>query len=124
MAASKSAGRPTMPLPDQAVATELFMDHGFVAILFDERDGRLHTLNSASAAVWALLDGATTEDSVTAELTELFGESQSGVAAAVHQAIEEFWQLGLLEGSPATLSISAAQGEARGERVLARAPDP
>lgn len=119
-----SAARPPTPLPHRAVETEVFNDQGFVAVLLDERDGRLHTLNSASAAVWVLLDGETSADSIAAELAEMFGESQHRLDATVRQAIEEFWQLGLLEGSPATPSLATADSEARGERLLARAPDP
>jgi hypothetical protein len=90
------------------------------AVLYDAATGRVHLLNPGAAAVWMLLDGQQDAGGVATELGELFGRSSGELLPEVTEAIADFAQRGLLEG---TASV-AARAERGAAQVLARPPDP
>lgn len=106
-----------------SITTELFSEDEFVAVLFDSRDGARHQLNSAATAVWTTLDGSTSVLAMVGELVEL-GVAASEAASLVDDVLSQFWDLGVLRGSPAPLfGRSPKIDTAEGQR-LPREPDP
>jgi PqqD family protein of HPr-rel-A system len=84
------------PAPNPAIETAFLVNQ---AVLFDERDGRVHELNPSASAVWLLLDGTLTLDEVAAELEELLGVDQATVRADLDAVVADFADRGLLEGT-------------------------
>jgi hypothetical protein len=90
------------------------------AVLYDAATGRVHLLNPGAAAVWMLLDGRQDARGLAAELGELFGRSAGELLPEVTEAIADFAQRGLLDGT----DHGAGRAEGRAAQVLARPPDP
>lgn len=111
------------PEPARSIESAHFTDAGFEVVLFDDRNHRVHRLNPVSSAIWVLLDGRATVDDVTNELAGIFDLEIDRIANDVLRAIEEFWALGLLEGSPPPFGASAERGPGQAE-ILSRPPDP
>ncbi len=89
------------------------------AVLYDAATGRVHLLNPGAAAVWMLLDGRQDAAGLAVELGELFGRSPDELLPEVTDAVADFAQRGLLDGT--------GHGALRAggpEQVLARPPDP
>jgi len=108
------------PAPDQAVETALFADNDFRAVVFDERTAKLHHLNPVASAVWVLCDGTTSVAAVEAELADVLGMDASTAASHVDAAMRQFWDAGLLAGSPAPVVMPNDPAVP----TLARPPDP
>ncbi len=73
------------------VYVELFDDE---SVLYDERGGQVHHLNSTATLVWGLIDGERT----VARILEHLGGTDPGSARAVEvdRIVAEFTQLGLI----------------------------
>lgn len=69
-------------------------------ILTDHRTGTHHTPNLSASAVWLLLDGATPLPRAAAEIAEAFGLPAATATDHVTEAAQQFWDAGLLAGSP------------------------
>jgi hypothetical protein len=82
-----------------AVVTAVFTDVSYTAVVWDDRSYTVHTLGLLGSAIWTALDGVTTASAIADQLEEL-GLTDGGGANAVHDALGEFWSLGLLAGSP------------------------
>ena len=61
---------PDRPAPRADVETAFLSPE---AVLYDSRSATVVHLNGSAAAVWMLLDGATDVDTLTAELSDVFG---------------------------------------------------
>jgi len=66
-------------------------------IVYDERDGDLHHLNSAAAVVFQLLDGTSTAVELAASIAEAFEVRADEVESQVRTVIRRFRSAGLLD---------------------------
>lgn len=80
------------PARHPAVETALF---GTEAVLYDERTGTVHHLNSSACAIWMLLDGRQVGDVVTA-LSETTGVAPADIRRDVLRVVSELGAAGLL----------------------------
>lgn len=62
---------------------------GGEAVLYDERSGMVHHLNTSASAIWLLLDGRSFEELVAA-LVEATGVAPAQIRADVRRAIGDF----------------------------------
>jgi len=81
------------------------------AVIYDELLETTHLLNTSAAIVWALLDGETRLDELSADLAEAFGIGVGEVLADVVRIVRELGQRGLLED----VSSEEAQDESEAE---------
>ena len=84
------------PRQDSAVATELFDDGEFVAVLFDGRNASVHRLESLACAVWTLCDGIHDVESMVEVLVDLVPYERREGSALVEQAVAQLDCTGLL----------------------------
>lgn len=68
---------------------------GAEAVLYDERSGTVHHLNTSACAIWTLLDGRPI-DEVVATLSKATGVPPADLRRDVVQSIGEFRAAGLL----------------------------
>ena len=111
------------PESHPSVASAVFDNDEFCVVLFDERANRLHRLGSAASAVWMLCDGETSIGNLVDELVELLDLPRDTTASDVRLALNDFWSMGLLVGSPEPATRTESDGR-DADRVLARPPDP
>jgi PqqD family protein of HPr-rel-A system len=69
------------------------------AVIYDERSGDLHHLNSAATLVLGLCDGTATGRQLAADIAEAYGLPRERVAADVQAALREFRKSKLLAPS-------------------------
>ena len=105
------------------IDSAMFADNGFSVVLFDGRNQQVHTLNPTSSAIWSLIDGASSMEDISIELSEVFSVERHQIANDVIAAINEFWSAGLLEGAPSAKPHGEALAGAD-LQPLARRPDP
>lgn len=89
--------RSVVVVPTKHACTEMFADDELAAVVFDDRTGGCHRLNSVATAVWALCDGSTSIGELIGELADLLNVSPDVAAEGVLGSIEQFWSFGLLE---------------------------
>ncbi len=82
------------PVRHPAVETAEF---GTEAVLYDERSGMVHHLNSSALAIWALLDGRPLR-AVVGALSEASGVPPGDIRRDVLQVVTELESAGLLSG--------------------------
>ena len=112
------------PTAHESTETVLFDIDEFCAVVFDDRNNRLHRLNPSASAVWILCDGTASPDQMAEELAEMLGLDHTRAAVGVSEALGSFWEAGLLIGSPDP-EISNPEAAAAGERrILERLHDP
>ena len=111
------------PVTSAAVVAEYFTDNEFSVVGFDPRNGEIHRLNPSASAIWSLIDGKSTVGEIAGEIAEIFGLRSSAAAKSVKSSIEEFRNLGLLEGGAVADSLDA-RAVAEAPRVLPRVADP
>lgn len=85
-----------VPVPNPAIDTAFLVNQ---AVLFDERDGRVHELNPAASAVWLLVDGETDLDGIADELHDLLGVERARIRDDLDEVVDDFARRGLLAGS-------------------------
>ncbi len=124
-----------------AVRTLLLTRGELSAWLLDERTGTSQKLNTAAAAVWALMEEPLTVDELVADLAETFGLDGATASETVAKAIETFQEADLVvddgdEATAAEVGDAAAPDEAADSGAvdasddgglppaLTRAPDP
>lgn len=86
--------------PHPAVLEDIATEAGLVVRLTDTRTGLVHDLNLSASAVWVLLDGATPLGQVADEVADAFALPAATASDHVRQAARQFWDAGLLDGSP------------------------
>jgi len=84
------------PAPHEGVDTAFLVNQ---AVLFDDRNGRVHELNPSASAVWLLLDGELSLDDVAVELHELLGVDRDVLRADIDLVVADFADRGLLAGT-------------------------
>jgi hypothetical protein len=111
------------PMISAAVVDEYFTDNEYSVVGFDPRTGEIHRLNQSASAIWSLIDGKSSVGEIAGDVAEIFGLRSSAAAKSVKASIEEFRNLGLLEGGALTDSLDA-RAVAEAPPVLPRVADP
>ena len=71
------------------------VDDGF--ILYDPKEGRVHSLNPAAAFIWDSLDGTQSLAEISGNLKKISGTEGHDVSADVMKTVTNFREEGLLE---------------------------
>ena len=69
------------------------------AVIYDERNGDLHRLNPTATMVFSFLDGSTTLEELSADISDAYGVPPEEISAQVSQLISEFADSHLLVGT-------------------------
>ncbi|MGA9278003.1 PqqD family protein [Ilumatobacter sp.] len=85
-------------------------------VLFDDRHGEIHHLNSSASAVWMMLDGDLSIPEVADELSEIFSVPSEQLRPDVDAAVEDFRARGLLDGTD-QLTDEARDEDARTDAI-------
>ena len=123
MAVTRQFADDVRPNAHPSIRSAVFDNDEFCVVLFDERANRLHRLGSAASAVWMLCDGDTEVANLVDELVQILGLPQDSTASDVQLALNDFWSMGLLSGSPEPAARRGSDAP-EADRVLARPPDP
>lgn len=67
------------------------------AVIYDERTGNLHHLNSTATLVFHLLDGRTSIEDVAREIAEVVAVPAVEIRRQIDDVVSTFGQAGLLE---------------------------
>lgn len=67
------------------------------AVVYDERNGAIHHLNSSATIVWLLCDGITSEESISESIAGTFSLDEVEVSNQVSDALRSFVDAGLLQ---------------------------
>jgi PqqD family protein of HPr-rel-A system len=65
-------------------------------VLYDERTGALHLLNSSASAVWWTIDGISCVGDIVTILAERFGVPAEAIRTDVQQLLGELQEAGLV----------------------------
>ena len=123
MSSTRQFAADATPDTHPSVRSAVFDSGEFCVVLFDERANRLHRLGSSASAVWMLCDGETAVGSLVDELVQLLDLPLASTASDVQLALNDFWSMGLLVGSPEPVNRGGSD-PLEPDRVLARPPDP
>ena len=72
------------------------------AVVYDERSGELHHLNTTATLVFDLCDGTASVKELSADLAEAFQVPPDEVERQVRALLRRFRKAGLLDGGSAT----------------------
>jgi PqqD family protein of HPr-rel-A system len=67
------------------------------AVMYDDRDGRLHHLNATATLVFNLCDGQVTMKELSRDIAEVVGISAQKIERQVRTLLRQFRKEGLLE---------------------------
>ncbi|HEX6208555.1 MAG TPA: PqqD family protein [Actinomycetota bacterium] len=95
-------------------------------VLYDEVSNQIHLLNPIATLIWSGLDGRTTLEELSAELSDAFGADLARVRFDVLEAVRGFAEQDLLEdeGAPPIEEPEAAQEASDEPRYLKDPPSP
>lgn len=88
------------------------VDLGESQVLYDPAAGRAHVLNAAATRIWAMLDGATSVDTIVAALVAHTGAEAEVVGREVRTSIARLRTEGLLGPAPVVRSVDDGWPEA------------
>jgi PqqD family protein of HPr-rel-A system len=66
-------------------------------VLYDQRSGSVHRLNSVAALIWHLCDGARDAAAITSQVAALFGQQPGDVAPHIDDILARFTDHALIE---------------------------
>jgi hypothetical protein len=90
------------------------VDLGESLVLYDPAAGRAHVLNSGASRIWAMLDGATSVDTIVAALVAHTGADAELVGRDVRSSIARFRTEGLFGPAPVVRPADDEWSEATG----------
>lgn len=95
-------------------------------VLYDEVTNQIHLLDPIATLIWSGLDGRTTLEALSAELSEAFDADPDRVRFDVMEAVRGFAEQELLADGAAPPEEDAEEEEARGgdPRLLKDPPSP
>lgn len=93
------------PAPHPSVETAFLAPE---AVLFDDRHGEIHHLNPSASAVWLLIDGEVSIETIVADLSEIFGVPEADLLPDVETIVADFRSRGLLVGGDSAPTDSSA----------------